>query len=191
MGIKKEAPIISDITEKLNDKRSIECGSCDKMFKYNSELKVHVKRIHLKIKDYFCDNCDKSFSSQTNLNTHLPTHLENNFPCYICGVKLSRKINLINHMKSLHTEKSLHAENVKKTKCEQPTPENLPCHVCGKLFNSNKNLKRHARNHDVIKLEKAQRFSNSFKLEVLEKVKEVGVVTARKVFGIHENTIKG
>ena len=33
--------------------------------------------------------------------------------------------------------------------------------------------------------------SNSFKLEVLEKVKEVGVQGARKAFGIHENTIKG
>ena len=185
MEMKKEPPFISDITEKLNVERNIECGYCDKMFKYKSEMKVHVKKIHLKIKDYFCDNCDKSFASQTNLNTHLPTHLENNFPCYICGLKLSRKINLINHMKSLHIE------NVKETKFEQPTPEKLPCHICGKLFNSNKNLRKHARNHDVIKLEKAQRFSNSFKLEVLEKVKEVGVVTARKVFGIHENTIKG
>ena len=184
--MKIEGPFISDITKKLNVERNIDCGSCDRMFKYKSEWKLHMKKVHLKIKDYFCDNCDKSFSCQSNLNTHLPTHLENNFPCYMCGMKLSRKINLINHMKSLHV-----INDVKKPKIKQQTPEQLPCHICGKLFNSNKNLRRHARGHDVVKLEKPQRYSNSLKLEVLEKVKEVGVSTARKVFGIHENTIKG
>ena len=189
MGMKKEAVFISDITEKSNVERKIECGSCGKMFKYKSELKVHVNKIHLKIKDYVCKTCDKSFSSKSNLNIHLPTHLENSFPCYMCGVKLCRKITLIKHMKSLHIEK------VKKPKTEQSMPEKLSCHICGKLFNSNKTLRKHDRRHNVIRLEKAhtepQRFSNSFKLEVLEKVKEVGVVAARKVFGLHVNTIKG
>ena len=187
--MKKEAPFISDITEKINVERNIECGSCGKMFKYKSELKVHVNKIHLKIKDYVCNSCDKSFSSKSNLNIHLPTHMENSFPCYMCGVKLSRKISLINHMKSLHIEK------VRKPKTEQPTPEKLSCHICGKLFKYNRTLRKHNRRHNVIKLEKAQtgpqRFSNFFKLEVLEKVKEVGVVAARKVFGLHVNTIKG
>ena len=191
MGIKKEAPFISDSTKESDVERNTDCAACDKVFKYESELKVHMKRMHLKIKDHFCKDCDKSFSTKSQLNTHLPTHMEKNFPCYMCGLKLSRKINLINHMKSLHIK------SVENPKIEQTTPEKLPCHICGKLFNSNKTLRKHVRNHDVMKSEKLEarrgqnRFSNSFKLEVLEKVNEVGIVASRKFFGIHENTIKG
>ena len=104
----------------------------------------------------------------------------------MCGLKLARKINLINHMKSLHVK------SVENPKIEQTTPEKFPCHICGNLLNSNKTLRKHVRNHDVLKAKDGQnRFSNSFKLEVLEKVNEVGVVAARKAFGLHENTIKG
>ena len=184
--MEKEALFVSDITKQSNVERKFQCTSCDKRCKYQSELKVHVKRIHLKIKDHFCDNCDKSFSSKSDLNDHLSTHFGKKFPCYMCGVKLSRKINLINHMKSLHFK------SVENTKMEQATPEKLPCHICGNLLTSNKTLRKHVRNHDVLKAKKGQnKFSNSFKLEVLEKVNEVGVVAARKAFGLHENTIKG
>ena len=186
MGIKKEAQFISDNTKELDVERNVECASCGKIFKYKSELKFHVKKIHLKIKDFICDKCDKSFSCKSYLNAHLSAYLENNIPCYICGVKLSMKIKLIRHIKSSHTG------SVEKPKIKQLRPDRLPCHVCGKLFNSNRNLRLHdKRQHSVSKSEKAQPFSNSFKLEVLERVKEVGVVAARKAFGIHENTIKG
>ena len=182
--MKKEAPFISDITKKLNVERKVQCASCDNMFKYESELKVHVKRIHLKIKDFFCETCGESCSSKSNLNDHLATHPENKFPCYMCGVKLSRKINLIKHMKNLHIK------SVKKPKIEQPTPEKLPCHLCGKLFGFERTLRKHVKKHSDSKTQRKS-FSNSFKLKVLEKAKEVGVAAAREAFGIHENTIKG
>ena len=186
MGIEKETPFISDITKEANVDKNEKCLPCDKMFQDESELKVHVKKIHLKIKEYFCDKCDKSFSGKSYLNGHLSTHLENDMPCYICGAKLSKKKYLIKHIKSSHTG------TVKKPQIKQKLPDQLPCHVCGKLFNSNKNLRLHdRRRHNGSKLEKAQRFPNSFKLEVLEKVKEVGILAARKTFGIHEKTIKG
>ena len=179
-------PFTSDITKELKIEMNVECASCGKMFKDKSELKVHVKKIHLKIKDHICDKCAKSFSCKSYLNAHLSTHLEDNIPCYICGVKLSKKIKLIKHIKSSHTI------SVEKPKIKQSRPDQVPCHICGKLFNSNRNLRLHERRrHSVSKSEKAQPFSNSFKLEVLERVKEVGVVAARKAFGIHENTIKG
>ena len=188
MGIKKEDPFVSEIKKKLKVERNVQCVTCHKMFMYESELKGHVKAVHLKIKDFVCDNCEKSFSSKSHLNAHLSTHLENNFQCYMCGVKLARKMNLVNHMKSKHTE------NEKPEKVEQSWPEKIFCHHCGKLFNHSRNLRLHEkRQHSggESKRQKGQTFSNSFKLEVLEKVKEVGVLAARKIFGIHENTIKG
>ena len=79
------------------------------------------------------------------------------------------------------------------SKCVQdPLTVQCQCPSCGKLFNSNRNLKLHEkRQHSDSKSKKAQSYSNSFKLEVLEKVEEVGIVAAQKLFGIPENTIKG
>ena len=76
---------------------------------------------------------------------------------------------------------------------QDPVPVQCQCPMCGKLFNSQKNLRVHEkRQHSgVSKLKKTQSYSNSFKLEVLEKVKEVGIVAAQKTFGIPDNTIKG
>ena len=79
MGIKEKAAFISDSTNEFKVEKNIDCASCDKVFKYESELKVHMKRMHLKIKDHFCKDCDKSFSTKSQLNTHFPTHKENNF----------------------------------------------------------------------------------------------------------------
>ena len=183
MAIKKEAPFISEIAEELNVERTVECGSCDKMFKGKSEFKVHVKKTHVKIKDFSCEKCDKICSGKSYLKVHLAAHLENDMPCYICGMKLSKKSYLINHIKSSHTG------TVEEPKIKQP--DQLPCHICGKLFTSNRNLRLHdIRKHNDSKLDKVS-FSNSFKLEVLERVKEVGVLAARKSFGINEKTIRG
>ena len=76
---------------------------------------------------------------------------------------------------------------------QDPVSVQSQCPMCGKLFNSQKNLRVHEkRQHSgVSKLKKTQSYSNSFKLEVLEKVKEVGIVAAQKTFGIPDNTIKG
>ena len=75
---------------------------------------------------------------------------------------------------------------------QDPVSVQCQCPICGKLFNSNRNLKLHEkRQHSDSKSKKAQSYSNSFKLEVLEKVEEVGIVAAQKLFGIPENTIKG
>ena len=76
---------------------------------------------------------------------------------------------------------------------QDPVSVQSQCPMCGKLFNSQKNLRVHEkRQHSgVAKLKKTQSYSNSFKLEVLEKVKEVGIVAAQKTFGIPDNTIKG
>ena len=51
-------------------------------------------------------------------------------------------------------------------------------------------MRKHVKKHSDSKPQRKS-FSNSFKVEVLEKAKEVGVAAARKAFGIHENTIKG
>ena len=91
MGIKKETPSISDIAQKTNDERKVQCASCGKIFKYKSELRVHVEVMHLKIKDHLCDQCDKSFSTKSYLNNHLSTHSEKKYTCLMCGMKLSRK----------------------------------------------------------------------------------------------------
>ena len=75
---------------------------------------------------------------------------------------------------------------------KQPPTEQIPCHICGKLFNHNRNYRLHfRRQHMEPKVKRVDVYTNDFKLEVLQKVKEVGVIAARKAYGVHENTIKG
>ena len=177
----------SNNIKELQTKPNLDCLICGKKFKFESAMKVHVKRAHLKIKDFHCDECDKSFTSKSNLTTHKQTHSGEKFPCHICGVQLARKINLINHMKSAHMEGAEKPYTIK-----QPPTEQIPCHICGKLFNHNRNYRLHfRRQHMEPKVKRVDVYTNDFKLEVLEKVKEVGVIAARKAYGVHENTIKG
>ena len=65
-GVKKELRVISDMTKESK----VKCESCDKMFVYKSELKGHVKAVHLKIKDLFCNQCEKKFFTRKDLKRH-------------------------------------------------------------------------------------------------------------------------
>ena len=165
----------------------MDCTLCNRKFKFNSELKKHVKRIHSMIKDFNCDDCGKRFCSNPDLTQHKQTHSEEKFPCHICGMRLARKANLIGHIKRAHTKTAKTAP-----KAVESGTELTPCDVCGKVFNHRRNYRLHfKRRHLVPKARRAEKYSNAFKLEVLEKVKEVGIAAARKAFGVHENTMKG
>ena len=48
MEIKKEAPFISDELDFLAETKN-ECASCDKMFKFKSDMGVHMESVHNKM----------------------------------------------------------------------------------------------------------------------------------------------
>ena len=53
-------------------KRGHECDVCEKVFKYPSNLAIHM-RIHTDEKPYECDVCEKCFRESGHLKRHMRT----------------------------------------------------------------------------------------------------------------------
>ena len=146
-----------------------------------------------------CEICKKSF---TDLSRHKITHVERKFPCNICGLKIRTKESLVNHMECRHMGISkkpyfcqvcgIHYSNTahKLTHMDQSKVEKFTCNTCGKQMRFNKNLKKHERMHERVERNEVV-YSNDFKLEVLEKAKEIGFEKMAKLVGVKESTIKG
>ena len=72
IGVKKEDRVISDMTKESK----VKCESCDKMFVYKSELKGHVKAVHLNLKTHKCPSCE----FKTSLGEYLAMHIKRLHP---------------------------------------------------------------------------------------------------------------
>ncbi|XP_043950010.1 zinc finger protein 586 [Drosophila biarmipes] len=99
------------------------CSRCHKSFRFSHDLKRHI-RIH---GSYRCATCDKTFTSQTLLDSHVMTHEERPFGCTFCPKYFTEDSTLQEHI----------ATHLRPHKC---------CH-CPKSFLSAHDLKRHTRIH--------------------------------------------
>lgn len=79
-----------------------------------------------------CYLCDKSFVNQANLHQHIQNHslYPDSFECDICGSKIKKKKDLLDHMKHTHS-------GIK-----------FPCTLCGKEFSRSSYLIVHMRMHN-------------------------------------------
>ena len=184
------------------------CAYCGKFFTQNSSLTYHIRTVHRKIKDIFCEICAKAFATTSDLNTHRRTHTgERNFPCHICGQSYSTKQYLQIHTRQHTGEKPHCCEECGKAfsdpsalKGHQKQHQNIEpvsCEVCGKSFKYKKNLKSHMMVHNngglmvgAIQTNSGKRlYSNDFKLDVLKRVQEIGISATAKLVNIQYNTI--
>ncbi|XP_045489582.1 zinc finger protein 62 isoform X4 [Pieris rapae] len=77
------------------------CMYCSRIFTINSHLRNHVRRLHLKEKNFECNICSERFFDKPLLKTHLVKHIgERNYHCDICGKRFLWKKNLRGHMSS-------------------------------------------------------------------------------------------
>ena len=91
-----------------------------------TQLKQHIKIVHLKIKPHKCDICLLSFGVMCDLKAHKLVHSrEKPHSCKICFKKVSK---MREHMLSLHTD-----DKQRPFQCDQ----------CVKGFSSKKHLKHH------------------------------------------------
>ena len=68
---------------------------------FSVRLKKHVKAVHLKIKDWKCDVCNKSFSEKRKLKQHAMLHTgERKYQCTVCGVGFVYKSGEYHHPSS-------------------------------------------------------------------------------------------
>lgn len=56
--------------EVVHDEKSYLCRFCDKTFARLQDVRIHEK-IHFGQKDFSCSECNKSFSQQSNLLSHI------------------------------------------------------------------------------------------------------------------------
>merc|ERR1719450_1098754 len=128
---------------RANKDKKFKCDVCGFAFGVFSGLKVH-KLTHLADKPFKCVICPKQFIQQANLFKHImlyssvseEEHREievkklnkKQFPCDVCGMRLSRKKNVRLHILSVHSD-------VKPYSCNQ----------CNKSFPAVGNLNAHNR----------------------------------------------
>ena len=83
--------------------RNYVCHECGKSCRDNHDLKKHVDGVHLKLKPFKCEYCDKSFDMGSNLDRHvLNKHEKIRHPCDFCDGNYSQKSHLARHIKKKH-----------------------------------------------------------------------------------------
>ncbi|XP_045507927.1 zinc finger protein 184-like isoform X1 [Colias croceus] len=102
------------------------CSFCEKACINENDLSLHVNKVHLLMKPYSCDMCEKQFYTEYNLNCHKRLHsMFSKEECNFCGKVFKCRKNLVVHLRK-HI-------NIKPHYCP----------VCSKSFYSESGMKRH------------------------------------------------
>ena len=95
--------------------KHILCSSCGKLFPNNSQLNMHYRRVHLKLKPVVCDTCGKAYTCKAELLIHSIVHTkEKNFLCEFCDYRCGRKDYLIKHRRKHTGEKPYQCQHCAK-----------------------------------------------------------------------------
>lgn len=148
---------LQDHIRSHSEDKSFKCETCQRCFKQQQSLDLHVKRHnpHL-LPEYQCSICCKVFKNSHQLNIHKTTHNnENSTMCEICGKTFKNKSTLYIH-KLTHKEKKhvcmtcnkmFTTKNLLTRHLQTHGPGNFVCLVCDKPFNRNDTLKNHMKLH--------------------------------------------
>ncbi len=106
------------------------CKHCPYSAARADHLNNHVRRVHQKVRNHKCDQCDKAFFNRYQLDQHVISVHENRkaFECPKCPFKSNRKDNLQAHVKLNHDESQV-----------------FTCSHCDFTCNRELHLRRHVR----------------------------------------------
>ncbi|OWR42799.1 zinc finger and BTB domain-containing protein 17 [Danaus plexippus plexippus] len=130
------------------------CVHCDYKTLNKSSLQGHINKSHLKVRQFVCQVCFKSFYHKKNLTEHVRSHTKGRDEvCEICGETFLHRKNLLEHLR-LHNNvrpyecnicskrfitSGRRSDHIKRTHREK----NEVCLLCDKRFSLPKELTRH------------------------------------------------
>ena len=88
---------------KLHTEEKLQCGECGKYYTTPRGLKEHITIKHERISKFKCTVCGKAFVKESNLETHKATHLKP-IRCDICSQGYKSENSLMKHKKKEHPQ---------------------------------------------------------------------------------------
>lgn len=109
---------------------SISCLYCEKSFKDNDTLQVHISFVHRDIiSNCLIENCENSFENDMKKPKNLKEHVNSSFKfynCKTCEKTFKNTSDLQRHRRLVHMKERL-----------------FECSFCGKCFQTGANARRH------------------------------------------------
>ena len=127
--------------------RKMQCKVCSKWVS-NAKIMVGHQNMHMGIKPFKCDFCEKSYRTRNNMAAHrkemhgeewkaelgkrISEGRKSSNPCPHCGIQFPLQPALNQHLAEIHND---------------PEAQELQCKTCDKFFRSKKVLENHERTH--------------------------------------------
>ncbi|KAJ6641337.1 Zinc finger protein [Pseudolycoriella hygida] len=116
----------------ISNQRPKFCLVCQTKYEDENSFYEHVMFSHEQVFEHFCTQCDKSFSTETDLTRHENSHsAQRNYKCSDCGKKFMDSQTLSEHS-VVHLP-------------EKP----LKCDICDKCYTRKSRLQKHMKSHAV------------------------------------------
>ncbi|XP_058838780.1 zinc finger protein 28 homolog [Topomyia yanbarensis] len=112
--------------------RPFACNQCEKSFRTATKLRIHVNCVHLKVRKYTCDVCNRKFLDSGNLRNHKVIHSGERK--YVCNYEGCNKTFALPGTLTVH--KKSHTQD-----------KQFACDYCSKLFLYKWLLVKHLRTH--------------------------------------------
>ncbi|XP_064292250.1 PR domain zinc finger protein 5-like isoform X2 [Plodia interpunctella] len=84
-------------------RQTAECTECGKTFLSLYNLRVHIRSVHIRERNYPCSVCETRFFTKTDQKRHERTHLDvRSFSCSYCESRFKSKDSLRRHLRRQH-----------------------------------------------------------------------------------------